>query len=296
MMTIDLPTYFQKSTNSNDLIVHQVNGNSVVLLGRHQETGRSRINLSQHVIVFGIEGKKFFHSLEDDTVLNKNEAIFLKKGQYLTTEKIMEKKSFKSIMFFFNNDMLLDFFKKNAKYFLHSNSSGIGKSYFKFNESPILVGYINSLLPYFEHRSPLSEPLFQLKLEELLMNLALNDGQNTFKTFLANINNERSYNLTEVMEKNFTRNLRIEDFAYLNHMSISSFKRQFEQTFSSSPAKWLKEKRMEKAEYMLQISNKNINEVAMEVGFESTSHFIQVFKSFYGMTPKKFQVLNLSGK
>ena len=295
-MTIDLPTYFQKSAPSNDLIVHNVNGNTVVLLGRHQETGRSRINLRQHVIVFGIEGKKFFHSLEDDTVLNKNEVIFLKKGQYLTTEKIIEKKSFKSIMFFFNNDMLLDFFKKNAKYFINTNFRTTGKSYFKFNESPILVGYINSLLPYFEQESRLSEPLFNLKLEELLINLVLHDRQSTFKTFLANINNVKSYNLTEVMEKNFTRNLRIEDFAYLNHMSISSFKRQFEQTFCSTPAKWLREKRMEKAEYMLQISNKNINEVAMEVGFESTSHFIQVFKSFYGMTPKKFQALSLNEK
>lgn len=295
-MTIDLPRHFQKSVHSNDLIVHNVNGNTVVLFGRHQETGRSRINLSQHVIVFGIEGKKYFHSLEDDTALLKNEAIFLKKGQYLTTEKILEKECFKSIMFFFNNDMLLDFFKKNAKYFIQSNSRTTEKSYFKFNESPILVGYINSLLPYFEQGNLLSEPLFNLKFEELLLNLVLNDRQNTFKSFLANINKEKSYNLTEVMEKNFTRNLRIEDFAYLNHMSISSFKRQFEQTFCSTPAKWLKEKRMEKAEYMLQISNKNINEVAMEVGFESTSHFIQVFKSFYGMTPKKFQALSLNGK
>jgi len=91
------------------------------------------------------------------------------------------------------------------------------------------------------------------------------------------------------MQKNFTRNLNVEDFAYLNGMSTSSFKRNFKETFYSTPAKWMKEKRIERAEFMLQSTDLNINEVAMEVGFESPSHFIQVFKSHHGITPKKFQ-------
>ncbi len=72
-------------------------------------------------------------------------------------------------------------------------------------------------------------------------------------------------------------------------MSVSTFKRNFEKVFYLSPAKWLKEKRIEKAEFLLQASDKNVSEVAMEVGFENPSHFIQVFKSHYGLTPKKFQ-------
>ena len=50
--------------------------------------------------------------------------------------------------------------------------------------------------------------------------------------------------LSEFMKDNFTRNLRIEDLAYLNGMSVSSFKRNFEKDFYLTPAKWLKEKRI----------------------------------------------------
>ncbi|WP_394747438.1 helix-turn-helix domain-containing protein [Spongiimicrobium salis] len=288
-MLLTIPHDFHTAPLEKD-IVHTINGNTVVLLDRNNETSRSKINLTQHLIAFGIEGEKYFHSLDNDTVLGKNEVIFLKKGLFLTTEKIMESNRYKSILFFVDDHLLLDFFEKNGKYFPYANTSKEEpRTYFKFNNSINLEAYIKSLLPYFEHKSLLTEPLFKVKFEELLLNLVLNDKQNIFKEFLTNLNKKNTYNLSEFMEHNFTRNLRIEDFAYLNGMSVSSFKRNFEKTFYLSPAKWLKEKRIEKAEFLLQTSDKNVSEVALEVGFENPSHFIHVFKSHHGLTPKKFQ-------
>ncbi len=288
-MTLNIPNDFHKSSLDND-VVHRLNDNTVVLLNRKNETSRYKINLTQHLIAFGIEGEKYFHSLDDDTILFKNEAIFLKKGLFLTTEKIMKNNNYISILFFVDDSFLLDFFKRNSKYFSFIDSSKEEpKTYFKFDKSPNLEAYIKSLLPYFENENSLTEPLFKVKLEELLLNLVLNDKQHIFKDFLTNLNKRNTHSLTEFMKSNFTRNLRVEDFAYLNGMSLSSFKRNFEKVFYSPPAKWLKERRIEKAEFLLQASDKNVSEVAMEVGFESPSHFIQVFKSYYGITPKKFQ-------
>lgn len=288
-MTLTIPNDLHESSLEND-IVYTINENTVVLLNRKNETNKSKINLTQHLIAFGIEGEKHFHSLDDDTILHENEAIFLKKGLFLTTEKIMESNNYKSILFFVDDNFLLDFFKKNGKYFPYMSSSKEGsRAYFKFDNSHNLEAYINSLLPYFKNKTILTEPLFKVKFEELLLNLVLNDKQNVFKDFLTNLNKKNTYNLSEFMQSNFTRNLRVEDFAYLNGMSVSSFKRNFEKTFYSSPAKWLKEKRIEKAEFILQTSDKNVNEIAMEVGFENPSHFIQIFKSHHGLTPKKFQ-------
>ncbi|WP_437369926.1 helix-turn-helix domain-containing protein [Maribacter litoralis] len=287
-MTITIPSDFYSSALEND-VVYGVNENTVVLLNRKNDSNKTKINLTQHVIAFGIEGEKYFHSLDDDAVLYKNEAIFLKKGLFLTTEKVMQNYNYKSILFFLNDDLLLDFFKRNGKYFPFANQSNDVPSYFKFNSNPNLEVYIQSLLPYFEGENSLTELLFKVKFEELLLNLVLNDKDNVFKDFLINLNKKSTYELNEFMEGNFTRNLKVEDFAYLNGMSLSSFKRKFEKTFYSSPAKWLKEKRVEKAEFLLQTSDKNVSEVAMEVGFENPSHFIQVFKHRHGVTPKKFQ-------
>jgi AraC-like DNA-binding protein len=287
-MNIKIPEHFLEAPSVND-IVHTIEGNTVVLLNRKGETEKAKIKITQNVIAFGLEGKKYFYSLDEDTVINKNEAIFLKKGLYLSTEKFLEKNLYKSILFFFNDDLLLDFFKKNGKYFTNLSVKDTIKTYFKFEATPNLEGYINSLLPYFDNKNFLNEPLFKVKFEELLLNLVLNDKQHSFKIFLKNLNKKNSYSFKEFMKNNFSRNLKIEDFAYLNGMSISSFKRNFEKNFYSTPAKWLKEKRIEKAEFLLQASDKNINEVAMEVGFESPSHFIQVFKLYKGVTPRKFK-------
>ncbi|OJJ20400.1 hypothetical protein BKI52_18245 [marine bacterium AO1-C] len=288
-MTLTLPDDFLDSPLKND-IVHSINGNTVVLLNRQNETERAKINLTQHLIVFGLAGEKCFHSLDDDTIVQKNEAIFLKKGLFLTTEKRMKINNYKSILFFIDDNFLLDFFKKNGQYFPYANKEKKGfQTYIKFDHTPNLEAYIKSLLPYFENKSSLTVPLFRVKLEELLLNLVMNDHQNTYKDFLTNLNKKSTYNLSEFMKDNFTRNLRIEDFAYLNGMSISTFKRSFEKVFYSTPGKWLKEKRVKRAEFLLQTSDKNVSEIAMEVGFENPSHFIQVFKSHHGLTPKKFQ-------
>lgn len=287
-MTLTIPTYFREFSSNNDT-VHVIGENTVVLLNRQNETEKSKIILTKHLIAFGIEGEKYFHSLDDDTILRKNEAIFLKKGLFLTTEKVLESNNYKSILFFVDDQILLDFFKRNGKYFMHLNTKEYPPSYFKFERSAHLEAFINSLHPYFESKNILTEPLFNVKFEELLLNLVLDDKRHTFKNFLVNLNKKNSYNLIEFMQNNFCRNLRIEDFAYLNGMSVSSFKRNFEKSFYLPPAKWLKEKRLDKAEFLLQASDKNVSEVAMEVGFENLSHFIQVFKSRHGLTPKKFQ-------
>lgn len=288
-MALTIPNHFHESPLKED-VVHSINGNTVVLLNRQNATERMQLKLTQHLIVFGIEGEKCFHSLDNDTVIKKNEAIFLKKGLFLSTEKRMINNHHKSILFFIDDSLLLDFFKRNGQYFSYTtNVKKRFQTYFKFDNTPNLEAYIKSLLPYFENKNSLTVPLFRVKLEELLLNLVMNDNQNVYKDFLANLNKKTTYNLSEFMKDNFTRNLRIEDFAYLNGMSVSTFKRSFEKVFYSSPGKWLKEKRVEKAEFLLQTSDKNVSEIAMEVGFENPSHFIQVFKSHHGLTPKKFQ-------
>lgn len=88
-MELIIPKQFNEAPPAHDT-VRKINGNTVVMLSRQFETTKSKVNLTQHLIAFGIEGKKYFHSFKEDTILHKNEAIFLKKGLYLTTEKVLE--------------------------------------------------------------------------------------------------------------------------------------------------------------------------------------------------------------
>jgi AraC-like DNA-binding protein len=84
-------------------------------------------------------------------------------------------------------------------------------------------------------------------------------------------------------------NLKLEEFACLSGRSITSFKKDFIQTFNCTPGKWLLKRRLEHAKYLLEVTDKNINELVFETGFENVSHFIRVFRQLYGITPLQFK-------
>ena len=69
----------------------------------------------------------------------------------------------------------------------------------------------------------------------------------------------------------------------------ATFSRKFKQAFGLSPKHWLDERRFEKAKFLLEFSNKNINEICAECGFGSPSWFIERFKTRYHCTPKHYQ-------
>ena len=288
-MSVNLPQDIDKLNLDCSQII-KVNGSTIVYINRIPETKKVKINLTQHLIVFGVKGHKKFMAADVNVLLAENEAVFLKKGGFVSTEKVEKNHQYESVLFFLEDMFLADFHLKNESHFklLGKNKQDIS-SYFKFEATPSLSGYFHSLLPHFKSASHLHNPLFQLKIEELLLGFLINDKNNEFKDFLVQINNHRRYSFEEVMLQNFDSSLSVEEFAFLSGMSISTFKRNFQKQFSTSPAKWIQEKRLQKAANLLQDSDKNVSEVAMEVGFENTSHFIKKFRMEYGITPKRFK-------
>lgn len=61
------------------------------------------------------------------------------------------------------------------------------------------------------------------------------------------------------------------------------------QTFKTNPGKWIMQRRLEESYELLKKSEKNVTEIAYEVGFETPAHFIASFKQKYRNTPKQLQ-------
>lgn len=70
-------------------------------------------------------------------------------------------------------------------------------------------------------------------------------------------------------------------------MSISTFKREFEKHYATSPIKWFQNKRLEHAHYLMNKEQKSSSDIYLEIGYENLSSFIKAYKSKYGMTPKQ---------
>lgn len=92
-----------------------------------------------------------------------------------------------------------------------------------------------------------------------------------------------------VMSENFLFNLKVEEFAKLCGRSLSAFKRDFKNTFNTTPSKWIMSKRLEYAKTLLLESDLNVNQICYESGFKNNSHFIQSFKEKFKLTPNQYK-------
>nr|WP_277875391.1 AraC family transcriptional regulator [Aequorivita sp. KMM 9714] len=94
------------------------------------------------------------------------------------------------------------------------------------------------------------------------------------------------------MLENFQYDLKIPDFAKLCGKSLSSFKREFEIIFNTTPGRWLIRKRIDHSKTLLLGTNLTVSEVGYECGFKNISHFIKAFKQTSKITPNKFRIRN----
>lgn len=160
-----------------------------------------------------------------------------------------------------------------------------------FNSHPLLESCLSSLIPYFEMEE-LPEHIAALKITEAISILrAIDPG---IDGILANFEEPGKVDLARFMEKNYMFNMTMEKFGYLTGRSITTFKRDFKKTYNTTPQKWLTQRRLELAHYMISEKHKKPTEVIFEVGFENLSHFSFIFKKQFGYAPTQLPEHNLN--
>ncbi len=153
----------------------------------------------------------------------------------------------------------------------------------KLNSSLLLENYFQTLMPYFE--TPLPEHLVNQKRQEaLLLLLQINPA---FKNILFDLDLPGKIDLEAFMQQHFSFNVEMKQFAYLSGRSLATFKRDFEKTFHTTPNRWLQERRLQEAHYLITEKKKRPSEVYHAVGFETLAHFSLAFKQFYGVNPSR---------
>lgn len=95
--------------------------------------------------------------------------------------------------------------------------------------------------------------------------------------------------LISYMEKHLGDDLRFEELAKAVHMSPTSLRRTFQETFNCSPMAYLQQLRVKRAMLLLADPLKTISDVAFQVGFNDSGYFSRVFRQETGETPKTFR-------
>lgn len=83
----------------------------------------------------------------------------------------------------------------------------------------------------------------------------------------------------------------IEDLAEYTELSESYLSRLFKKEIGVSVSDYIREKKIEKSQNLLRFCDYSLIDIANYLSFSSQSHFIQSFKKYVGMTPKKYRDL-----
>ncbi len=146
-----------------------------------------------------------------------------------------------------------------------------------------LKGYFESLLPFFKSGVSLTARLAELKTREAIMLLLEHNIR--IKDMLFDFSEPFKMELGDFMNRNYTFHIPLADFARLSGRSLTTFKRDFRKLFGDSPERWIRQKRLERARFLIAHQHQPPASVYLDVGFDSLSHFSTAFKKHFGYNP-----------
>jgi AraC family transcriptional regulator, exoenzyme S synthesis regulatory protein ExsA len=264
-----------------------LDGCTVVESCMHEATSEGSMFLAAHTFIFVLEGRFILCADNSKILVARNEAAIIRKANVVKYQKIgyLNEKPYEAIMFFLKDDFLKEFIRISK---IRQQKINEEKSTFKIRVDDKLSGFIESMKPYF-NESAFNQPgLLRIKIMELLYNLSVSNT--ILFSHLLKFSSPAQQNIVEIMENNFKKPLRLEEFAYLAGRSLSSFKRDFLKIYGISPAKWLSEKKLDYARNLLLNTDMLVGDVCNEAGFESVAHFSRLFKQHFGISPSQAKV------
>lgn len=234
--------------------------------------------------ITGYDGsKKYLMKTDDYCIARKNHlARYSKQEDDGTFEKVV-------VVF---DEQFLKGFKK--RYHPVSETKPDSKNAFiMLKKNELVPNFVRSLMPYYNGIGEIDTAFSDIKREELLL-ILLKTNPELVPIFF-DFGVPTKINLEAFMNRNYKFNVSIERFAYLTGRSLSAFKRDFAATFSDTPSRWLIQKRLQEAYFLIDKKRNRPSDIYLDLGFEDLSHFSFAFKKKFGFNPSTLWQQRLQG-
>ena len=210
--------------------------------------------------------------------INEDKGVYIKEAN----------KPFKSIGIVIKGNFLQEnlFFKIEDKKSIENQAISI----FKNEMTNINTQICANELFYMQDNGTLSNIYKESKVLEIIYN-EFNDILNTQKRPINSIKlNEYDiqalYKVKEILINNIQNPPSIRELSRLVKLNEFKLKKGFKEKFHITPYKLLEQYRMQKAKYLLENEDMNVNEVSKLIGYKYQNNFAKIFKQYFKVSPK----------
>jgi AraC-like DNA-binding protein len=95
--------------------------------------------------------------------------------------------------------------------------------------------------------------------------------------------------VTELLQASIIGGVRLADLAHACDLSVSHFARSFKASFGVTCHRWLTERRIERAQELLALTDRPLVDVATQSGFADQAAFTRMFRRIAGMPPGQWR-------
>lgn len=238
--------------------------------------------IPDNVFIYVVKGALRVFDGNKNYVFKSGDAFFARKNR-LAKYELLES-YFEPLLFCFDEPFLKDFQEKHKT---QKSEFKTNDAFIRIKKSSFITSFIQSIKPYYKGVMELDADFEDLKYQELLIILLKNQPE--LSAILFDYAPQEKINLEAFMNKNYAFNVSVEQFSILTGRSLSAFKRDFKTIFGETPSRWLTRRRLEEAHLLIFQQNKKPNQIYLDLGFESLSHFSVAFKKEFGTAPTKLQ-------
>ncbi|OUJ74961.1 helix-turn-helix domain-containing protein [Hymenobacter crusticola] len=239
--------------------------------------------VSEHILSYQLAGAIVTNDGDNAQTFGEGSLRLHKRNRLVKFSKQLPAQGqFKSVSVTLDQEALRRF---SLEYGYHAEKHPAGAAIVELPLTPFYKSYFDSLQPYEQLAEPGNEALLALKVHEAIMLLLKSNPE--LKDVLFDFAEPGKLDLEAFMNRNFHFNVQLRRFAYLTGRSLATFKRDFEKIFHLPPSRWLQQRRLQEAHYLIKEKGKAPSEAYLEVGFEDLSHFSFAFKKMYGVAPSR---------
>ena len=242
-------------------------------------------------LTFTIGGKRIIRHGDKKWVLSKDRGFLLKRGAF-HQELPEDFSGWEVLVLYLKDNYLKKVFEELREHLPLKDLPEVNVEMIQQIEiNNRIQNSYESLLPYFSNPDLLLDSIFEGKFKELLFNILIHPENHQILAYINQLVGDYTIPIWEVMESNYYYDLSIPEFAEIANRSTSTFRRDFQDHYHTTPGKWLTGKRLQKASLLLQTSDKTISDITFDCGFKNVSHFSKLFKEHFKSSPTKYRVL-----